>query len=45
MPKLAVVKAANAATELSYTPVGIFVGATSGIGQVCLNLTLAGAPN
>lgn len=34
MPTLAAAKAANAATKLPYTPVALFVGGTSGIGQV-----------
>ncbi|KAJ7025929.1 NAD(P)-binding protein [Mycena alexandri] len=33
MPSLAVARAANAAWNPSYTPVGVFVGGTSGIGQ------------
>lgn len=38
MPSLAVTKAANAATKLPFRPVALFVGGTSGIGQVRLSL-------
>ncbi|KAJ7759651.1 NAD(P)-binding protein [Mycena metata] len=33
MPSLAITRAANAAWNPTYTPVGVFVGGTSGIGQ------------